>query len=311
MTGITHTAPRIVSMIASATEIVCALGFERSLVGRSHECDYPRSVETLPVTTTARLRIDAPSSEIDRQVRTILNQALSVYEVDVEALRRLRPDFIITQTQCEVCAVSLKDVEGALCDWIESRPRIVSLEPNSLADIWADIERVAEALGAPERGRSLVEGLQSRMRRVAVQAQSIKSLPSVACIEWIDPLMAVGNWMPELVEMAGGVNSFGESGKHSPYMTWEGLMAGDPEVIVVCPCGFDLKRTREEMSALTQRPDWEHLKAVRSRQVYLTDGNQYFNRPGPRLAESLEILAEIIHPAVFDFGHRGYGWEKL
>ena len=304
-------APRIVSMIASATEIICALGFEGSLVGRSHACDYPPTIEALPATTAARLRIDVPSREIDRQVREILTQGLSVYDVDAEALKRLQPDIIITQTQCEVCAVSLRDVENALWDWLESRPRIVSLEPNALSDVWADIERVAAALGATEQGKSLVEELQSRMRRVALQTQSIESRPTVACIEWIDPLMAAGNWMPELVEMARGVNLFGEAGKHSPYMTWEDLRARDPEVIVVCPCGFDLKRTREEMPALTRRPDWTHLRAVRDGRVCLTDGNQYFNRPGPRLAESLEILAEIICPTVFDFGHNPAGWEKL
>jgi len=304
-------APRVVSMIASATEIVCALGLERLLVGRSHECDYPPTVETLPVTTAARLRIDVPSREIDRQVREILRQALSVYEVDAAALKRLQPDVIITQTQCEVCAVSLRDVENALCGWLDSRPRIVSLEPNRLTDVWADIERVADALRAPEQGRSLVEELQGRMRSLAHPAQCIQARPTVACIEWIDPLMAAGNWMPELVEMAGGANLFGEAGKHSPYMTWEELAARDPEVIVVCPCGFDLQRTRQEMPALAGRLDWPRLRAVQARRVYLTNGNQYFNRPGPRLAESLEILAEILHPEVFRFDHSPAAWIRL
>ncbi len=304
-------APRIVSLIASATEIVCALGFEGSLVGRSHECDYPRAVEALPVCTAPKLRTDVSSHEIDRQVREILMRALAVYDVDAGALKRLQPDIIITQTQCEVCAVSLRDVENALCDWLDSRPRVVSLEPNALADVWADIERVARALGSPDRGRKLVEDLQARMNSVADRARSVEPRPTVACIEWIDPLMAAGNWMPEVVKMAGGVNLFGEAGKHSPYMTWEALLARDPDVIVVCPCGFDLDRTREEMPALIERPDWARLTAVQNGRVYLTDGNQYFNRPGPRLAESLEILAEILQPAVFNFGHSGAGWEEL
>ena len=304
-------APRVVSLIASATEIVCALGFERSLVGRSHECDYPRTVKTLPVCTAAKLRIDVPSREIDRQVREILMQALAVYDVDVGILKRLQPNLIITQTQCEVCAVSLRDVENALCGWLDSRPRIVSLEPNALGDVWADIERVARALGAPERGCRLVADLQARMNSVSERARPIGPRPTVGCIEWIDPLMAAGNWMPELVELAGGVNLFGESGKHSPYMTWEDLVARDPDVIVVCPCGFDLKRTRHEMTALTLRPGWHRLNAVRKGRVYLTDGNQYFNRPGPRLAESLEILAEIFHPQIFNFGHNPEAWEVL
>jgi iron complex transport system substrate-binding protein len=244
-------------------------------------------------------------------VRTLLTQALSVYQVDAEALRRLRPDFIITQTQCEVCAVSLKDVESALCNWVESRPRVISLEPNALSDVWTDIERVAKALGTTERGTKLVQDLQLRMNCVAEQAKSIASRPTVGCIEWIDPLMAAGNWMPELVGLAGGVNLFGEAGKHSPYMRWEDLVARDPDVIVVCPCGFDLKRTRHEMTGLTLRPGWQRLNAVRKGRVYLTDGNQYFNRPGPRLAESLEILAEILYPQIFNFGHNLEAWEAL
>jgi len=300
---------RVVSLIASATEIVAALGFQRRLVGRSHECDYPTSVSSLPVCTEPKLRIEAPSREIDRQVKDLLAQALSVYRVDADALKRLRPDVIITQTQCEVCAVSLRDVEQAVWDWLDSRARIVSLEPNTLADVWADIGRVATALGAPEQGKQLVAGLQARIDAIAERARSIESRPTVACIDWIDPLMSAGNWMPELVEMAGGVNLFGEVGRHSPYMSWPDLSARDPDVIVVCPCGFDLERTRAEMPALSERPGWRNLKAVRTGRVYLADGNQYFNRPGPRLAESLEILAEILHPMVFGFGHGHTAWQ--
>lgn len=299
---------RVVSLIASATEIVAALGFQPCLVGRSHECGYPTSVSSLPVCTEPKLRIEAPSREIDRQVKDLLAQALSVYRVDADALKRLQPDVIITQTQCEVCAVSLRDVEQAVCDWLDSRPRIVSLEPNTLADVWADIGRVATALGAPEQGKQWVASLQARIDPMAERARSIESRPTVACFEWIDPLMSAGNWMPELVEMAGGVNLFGEAGKHSPYMSWPDLLARDPDVIVVC---LDLVRTRTEMPALTERPGWRDLKAVRNGRLYLTDGNQYFNRPGPRLAETLEILAEIFHPTVFDFGHRHAAWQVL
>ena len=302
---------RVISLIASATEIVGALGFEPCLVGRSHECDYPPSVSNLPVCTEPKLRIDAPSREIDRQVKTILAQALSVYRVHADTLKRLQPDVIITQTQCEVCAVSLRDVEQAVCDWLDSRPRIVALEPNTLADVWADIERVAAALDAPERGGELLSNLHTRMEAITERARGIVSRTTVACIEWIDPLMAAGNWIPELVEMAGGANLFGEAGKHSPYMSWSDLEARDPEVIVVCPCGFDLERTRAEMPASAERPGWRNLQAVRTGRVCLTDGNQYFNRPGPRLVESLEILTEILHPTVFDFGHGRTAWQVL
>jgi iron complex transport system substrate-binding protein len=238
-----------------------------------------------------------------------LEKSLSVYRVDSAILEQLRPDVIITQSQCEVCAVSLKDVEQAVCELVSSQPQIVSLEPNALADVWADIQRVAQALGAPERGVELVTSLQRRMLSIASRARLLPEQPTVACIEWIEPLMAAGNWMPELVEMAGGANLFGLAGKHSPWMSWAELVETDPEVIIIFPCGYDLAKAREELPALTSQPDWPHLSAVRNRRVYLTDGNQYFNRPGPRLVESLEILAEVLHPQVFHFGHEGTGWQ--
>ena len=299
---------RVVSLIASSTGIVCALGCESWLVGRSHECDFPPSVKQLPVCTEPLIDPSRPSAEIDRQVKDVMREALSVYRVHRDVLEGLQPDVIITQSQCEVCAVSMRDVEGAIAGWLESRPRLVSLEPMGLADVWSDVHRVADALGVPERGDRLVAGLQERVAAISQRAPAAAERPSVACIEWIDPLMAAGNWVPELVELAAGVNLFGEAGKHSPWMTWEALRRADPDVIVIMPCGFDVARTLEELPALTRRPDWISLRAVRSGRVYVTDGNQYFNRPGPRLVESLEILAELFHPGVFSFGHEGTGW---
>jgi iron complex transport system substrate-binding protein len=303
--------PRIVSLIASATEIVCALGFEGDLVGRSHECDYPPAVRRLPVCTEPKFDVHGSSRQIDERVKAIVQDGLSVYRVDAATLDQLRPDVIITQTQCEVCAVSLRDVEQAVSQTVGSRPRIVSLAPNALADVWQDIQRVADALGAADRGRRLVAHLQERTAAVADRAGRLPAKPTVACIEWIDPLMAAGNWMPELVAMAGGVNLFGEAGKHAPWMTWEQLRERDPEVIVVLPCGHDIGRSRQDLPALTGRPGWAELRAVRAGRVAVADGNQYFNRPGPRLVESLEILAEILHPEVFRFGHQGNGWQPL
>ena len=302
--------PRVVSLIASATEIVCALGCEQMLVGRSHECDYPPSVRHLPVCTEPLIDPSRPSAEIDRQVKAVLRQALSVYRVHTGVLQTLQPDVIITQAQCEVCAVSLKDVERSLADWVASRPHLVSLEPNALADVWGDIHHVAAALGVPERGAALVTQLQERIATVAERARGLPTRPTVACLEWIDPLMAAGNWVPELVALAGGTNLFGEAGRHSPWMTWPELVASDPDLIVVLPCGFDIARSRQEVPALTQRPAWRTLRAVQAGRVYLTDGNQYFNRPGPRLVESLELLAELLHPMTFRFGHEGTGWER-
>lgn len=302
--------PRIVSLIASATEIVSALGFEDQLVGRSHECDYPPSVKHLPQLTSPKFNVEGSSAEIDQRVKSVLQEALSVYHVDAAMLDDLKPTHIITQSQCEVCAVSLKDVEKAVCELTSSKPAIVSLEPNELDDVWTDILRVGEALGASDRAQQVVDSLQSRMDDIVQRTHWIPHNPTLAYIEWIDPLMAGGNWMPELVEMAGGVNLFGEAGKHSPWMTWDDLVMKDPDIIFVSPCGFDIPRTLEEMSLLSSKAEWKSLKAVRDGRVVVADGNQYFNRPGPRLAESLEILAEVIHPNVFHFGHEGAGWVR-
>jgi iron complex transport system substrate-binding protein len=299
---------RIISLIASATEIVCALGFERQLVGRSHECDYPPAVKQLPQCTSPKFDVNGSSYEIDRRVKAIVQDALSVYRVDTALLEQLQPTHIITQSQCEVCAVSLKDVEQAVCELTSSKPVVVSLEPNSLADIWNDIKTVGDALGASARAEELASELKSRMDAIARKARSIQPTPTVAYVEWIDPLMAGGNWMPELVEMAGGINLFGEAGKHSPWMTWDELRAREPDVIFVSPCGFDIDRTIKEMHLLGTRPEWKNMSAVRSERVFVADGNQYFNRPGPRVAEALEILAETLHPSVFHFGHEGAGW---
>jgi iron complex transport system substrate-binding protein len=286
--------------------MVSALGFGDWLVGRSHECDFPPGVDRLPAVTEPKFPTDGTSYAIDQRVKAILQEGLSVYRVHADALAALRPDVIVTQDQCQVCAVSLADVEGALCELVGSRPRVVSLQPDCLADVWADIRRVAAALGAPARGDELVASMQARMAATAEAARPL-ARPRVAVIEWIDPLMAAGNWMPELVALAGGTNLFGEAGKHSPWMTFDALVAADPDVIFVSPCGFDLARTRADMPALAERPGWRDLAAVRAGRVFLADGNQYFNRPGPRLVDSLEILAEVLHPSL---GGGRPGWER-
>jgi iron complex transport system substrate-binding protein len=302
---------RIVSLIASATEIVCALGFEDRLVGRSHECDYPATVKDLPVCTSTKFNTEGASYQIDERVKAIVQEGLSVYRVSADLLEQLRPSHIITQTQCEVCAVSLKDVEQAVCQVTSSRPVIVSLKPDSLADVWDDIRRVGNALGDGRRAQELIGRLQNGMEEIAQKSRLAGARPAVACIEWVEPLMATGNWMPELVEMAGGINLFGEAGKHSPWMTWEDLVAKDPDIIIIMPCGFDIERTLKDMPILTSKAEWNGLKAVRTGQVFIADGNQYFNRPGPRLLESLQILAELFHPDIFQFGHKSRGWIRF
>ncbi|MBD3298247.1 MAG: ABC transporter substrate-binding protein [candidate division Zixibacteria bacterium] len=302
---------RIVSLIASSTEITAALGCADHLVGRSHECDYPPDVQRLPVVTRPTFPTAAPSGDIDRSVKSLLEQGLSIYSVDVDLLRSLSPSVIITQTQCEVCAVSLGDVERALCEWIDSRPQIVSLEPNCLADVWSDIRRVAAALDAHDEGETLIRNLQHRIDAITEQVDDTPPELTFVSIEWIEPLMTAGNWMPELVDLAGACNLLGTAGEHSPWMTWEDLVTANPDVLFISPCGFTIEQTRRDMHKLTERDGWDSLKAVQTGRVYLADGNQYFHRPGPRLVESLEILAEMLDPGTFDFGHRGVGWEPL
>jgi iron complex transport system substrate-binding protein len=303
--------PRIVSLLPSATEIVCALGFEQDLVGRSHECDFPPSVTRLPALTEPKFKPAGTSAEIDRDVKRIVGEALAVYRVDADKLRALRPDFIVTQSQCEVCAVSESDVEAAVADWLGVRPRIVSLAPYALADLFEDMQRVADALDAHQRGVDLNDRLRTRMADIAARARGASARPSLATIEWIDPMMAAGNWMPELIEQAGGTNLFGRAGQHSPWMKFDELAAKDPDAILISPCGFAIARTLRETDALTRQSGWSQLRAVREGKVFVADGNQYFNRPGPRIAESLEILGEIIHPELFHFGHEGHGWRRL
>ncbi len=306
---------RIVTLLPSATEIVFALGCGHQLVGRSHECDFPLSVRNLPALTEPKFNVEGMSAEIDQRVKQIVADALSVYRVDAAKLAELCPDIIVTQSQCEVCAVSESDVEAAVAQWIGSRPRIVSLAPYALADVFTDLQRVASALDVPQHGAELVRGLRARMETISSRASefAIRSgiAPTVAFVEWMDPLMTGGNWMPELIAMAGGKNLFGRDGKHSPWLKFDDLIASDPDVILLSPCGFDIPRTMSEIGSLAADPRWQSLCAVRAGKVFAADGNQFFNRPGPRLAESLEILAEILHPGAFHFGHEGAGWRRV
>lgn len=287
--------PRVVSLIASATEIVCGLGMRQSLVGRSHECDWPADVLALPQLTEAKFKVEGSSADIDQRVQEIVRDGLSVYRVHGEEMRALDPDVIVTQDHCDVCAVSLSDVEAATCTWTGRPVRIVSLKPDSLADVYVDIGRVAAALDAPSAGTRLVAEMKARFGRVAARVAG-RPRPRVAFVEWVEPMMAGGNWMPQLVEIAGGVNLFGENGKRSDWMQWEDLRAADPDVIVVAPCGYDLTRCLQELPLLQARPGWGEVKAVREGRVYFADGNAFFNRPGPRLAESAEMLADMLHP---------------
>ena len=302
---------RVVSLLPSSTEIIHALGCGDRIVGRSHECDYPAGIAVLPPCTAPKFDTNGTSREIDERVKAVLEEAVSVYRVDTALLDELAPDLVITQSQCELCAVSLQDVQAAVRQLVRSKPDVLSLEPNELKDVWRDIASVAEALGVRERGDALLAELRARLAAIAGRVGEIGHRPRVACIEWYEPLMAAGNWVPELVEIAGGVDVLGIRGEHSAWLEWAALEKSEPETIVLMPCGFDMSRSRQELPALTGRAEWARLEAVQRGRVFVTDGNQFFNRPGPRLVESAEILAEILHPETFAFGHEGAGWERL
>jgi iron complex transport system substrate-binding protein len=302
---------KIVSLLPAATEIVCALGLEDKLVGRSHECDYPENIKHLPVCSEANFPDNLSSAEIDVRVKEILADALSVYTVKREVIKDLMPDVVLTQAQCEVCAVSLKDVEEALDNYLDKETHIVSLQPNTFQDIFTDIKTVATALNVESAGNTLIEDLEERVDIIRHKLKYIESKPSVACIEWLEPLMVSGNWIPELVSIAGGTSILAEAGKHSPFVSWEDIQQQDPEIIIVMPCGFSIERTIREIDLLLNLPDFAAMKAVKNNRFYIADGNQYFNRPGPRIVDSVEILAEIIQPKFFNFGYEGEGWIKF
>jgi iron complex transport system substrate-binding protein len=307
----THSHLRIVSLIPSATEILAALGLTDAIVGRSHECDYPPEVRARPACTEARLDSTAPSAAIHNNIDKLLQSALSIYSIKTDVLEQLQPTHILTQDQCDVCAVSLNEVEQAVASLTHSHPKVISMRANVLADVWNDINRVANATGVDSR--QLVEDLISRVKICQHKTQKLspEERPTVACIEWTDPLMTAANWIPELVVLAGGQPLFSAVGQPSPQLSWQTLVATDPSIVIFMPCGFNLDRTRQEAQVLARRPEWHSLRAVQSGRVYVTDGNWYFNRPGPRLVDSQEILAEILHPEIFQYGYEGTAWETL
>lgn len=287
---------RIASLLPSATEIVAALGLAERIVGVSHECDYPAEIVGRPVLTEPKLDPRGSSAQIDAAVRRLVRDGLSVYRIREEALRAARPDLIVTQEQCEVCAVSVHEVEAAARTLLGGAVSIVSLKPNRLDEVFDDFTRVAAAAGVADAGARLVAAGRERLARLRQRLAPARSRPRVACIEWLDPLMVAGNWVPELVELAGGRYELADAGAHSPTMAWDDLVAAAPDVVILMPCGFPLEQTRRELPRLLARPEWQALPAVRNGRAYAVDGNAYLNRPGPRLVDSAELLAGLIQP---------------
>ena len=301
---------RIASLLASGTELVCALGLGERLVARSHECDFPAWVKRLPAVSRPTFDVGGSSGDIDARVRERLRAGAPLYEIDEPLLASLAPDVIVTQTHCEVCAVSPGDLAHGAPAKLERR-QVVALDTGTVDGILDGFQNVAGVLGAGDAGRALVAGIRARLASLAERTRALPGpRPSVACLEWIDPLFAMGNWGPELIAVAGGACALGAAGAPSTRLPTDRLRAADPDVIIVAPCGFGVERTLAEMPTLAALPGWGELAAVRAGRVFVADGNLYFNRSGPLLFDTPEILAEILHPAAFPPAHQGEVWRR-
>lgn len=287
---------RVASLLPASTEIIYAVGKGDTIVGISHECDFPDDCRAKPVLTESKLDARALSEEIQRDINKLIAESLSIYRINTRLLRELNPDVIVTQHQCSVCAVTYETVKEAVAQLVGSSPKIVSVSPSRLDDIFEDIYHISDAVGAVEEGKRIVEEMNERINEIGNLSRTADDRPALAVLEWINPLMGAGNWMPELADLAESADAFGEVGQHSPWLKWADLEKADPDIIVVAPCGFRIEQTLRELPALTSHPSWAQLKAVRLGRAFVVDGNAYFNRPGPRIVDSLEILAKITHP---------------
>ena len=294
---------RIVSLLPAATEWLCAVGAGGSLVGRSHACDYPPEVEALPALTRPAVERPTGSAAIDRAVREALQRGLSLYDVDLDRLRDLRPDLVVTQAQCDVCAVSLDALEAALAEWTDARPDVRSLQPMTFKQVLDEALGLARRIGRLPAAMRLVGDGEVRLQRLRDRVGARRdgtvgghAPPTVAMVEWIEPVMAAGHWAPDLAELAGGRAVLAERGRPSAYVAWDTLVAADPDVLAVTACGLTVEQALRDLPALTERPGWARLRAVEAGRVFVFDGNAYFNRPGPRLYRSVELLAAALHP---------------
>lgn len=290
---------RIVSLLPGATELVCALGLREALVGISHECDYPPGLGTVPRVTRTRVDHTAASLAIDAQVRQELAAGQGLYGVDASSLAALAPTLIVTQSLCAICAVAEDDIADAVRA-LPSAPAVVALQPATLDEMLENIDTLGGRFGVPHAAAALRATLEARIAAVAARSARIPpaARPRVALLEWLDPLFDAGHWKPELVALAGGHPALGRTGAPSTMRRWEELAAADPDVIVVACCGYDRDRGLRDVAAISRLPAWRALRAVREGRVRVADGNAYFNRPGPRLVDSLELLAHALHPLV-------------
>ncbi|MDB5344677.1 MAG: transporter substrate-binding protein [Schlesneria sp.] len=290
---------RIVSLLPSATEIVCQLGLGDDLVGVTHECDYPPFVQSLPKVTRTLIPHDATSLEIDGLVRERLKSQKALYSLDMPILEQLRPDLLVTQALCDVCAVAEEEVTAAACS-LPGQPKVVNLEPMRLSEVFDCIRLVGDAAGISTRAKEVITQLQSRVDRVAQRNAQLKYRPRVVLLEWVDPPFCSGHWSPELVRIAGGMEGIGREGERSRTTAWEEILLYDPEYLIVACCGFNVERTLLDIPLLKQYPGFADLTCVRQGNVFVIDGNSYFSRPGPRLVDSVELLAHTLHPDLHD-----------
>jgi iron complex transport system substrate-binding protein len=289
---------RICSLLPSATEILYALGLGDSVVGVTHECDFPVGASKKPALIRPRVDPQSPAAEIDRQVTELVSLGESIYGVDAELLASLSPDLIVTQDLCHVCAASPDDLATALARFAKP-PRILTLAPHSLADVWDDIRRVGDATGRRQEGEALATALDRRVARIGEKSASAASRPRVICLEWLDPFYVAGHWVPEMIAKAGGEDALGRPGEISVRASSEAIARSLADVMIVMPCGYNVNRTVAEFRVEGLPEEWSHLPAVRERRIYALDANSYSSRPGPRLADGVEIIAGILHPELF------------
>jgi len=301
--GPQHSEPRplrICSLLPGATEVVAALGLARHLVGISHECDFPAEVKDAPVMVRPIIdqeHMDSP--EIDQTVSRAVADDRPLYALDDARFREAEPDLVITQDLCHVCAVTPSQLQQAIVT-LRKAPRVLALNATSLDGVFTDIERIGHATQADDQAKTLTAALRERLHWIRRQVEAEQRVPTVACVEWLDPLYIAGHWVPEMAEWAGGRDVLGQAGVPSERITWDRLIAAAPEILIVMPCGFSIERTRRELGRLTSHPDWHRLPAVQHGRVFAVDAVSYFSRPGPRLVQGVEILAAICHPSRFN-----------
>lgn len=302
--------PRIISLLPAATEMVYLLGLGQSLVGVSEDCDFPQVIKRIPSLTTAVLTDKLSSGQIDQRVRKLAHQGQSVFHLDQLKLQELKPDLVLSQELCSVCALPAAAVAKAARE-IKSDFKTLSLESESVGDIFNNIRTVAKFTRRQKAASKSIKQLKFRLSKIKLQTQKQLNKPTVLIIEWLDPLMVAAHWVPEMVELAGGKMLIGKKGKKSEPVTWSQIIKANPDILILAPCGFSIKRTKKELGLIIKNPQFGQLTAYQSNQVYLVDGNAYLTRPGPRIVDGIEILAEIFYPRIFKRSYKQRDWQKI